>query len=41
MLWLNRYVTVCCHESEECGEWCLSYKYNFCLFLNTKLHVVW
>jgi hypothetical protein len=30
-----------CHEAGDQGEWRLGYKYNYCLFLNTKIHVVW
>jgi hypothetical protein len=30
-----------CHEAREHGERRLGYKYNFCLFLNTKICVVW
>jgi hypothetical protein len=38
---LTRYVLMRCHEAEERGELRLGYKYIFCLFLNTKVHVVW
>jgi hypothetical protein len=32
-----------CHEPGEHGEGeaHVVYKYNYCLFLNTKVHVVW
>jgi hypothetical protein len=35
---ITRYVPVRCHEAEERR---LGYKYNYCLFLNTKVHVQW
>jgi hypothetical protein len=34
----TKYVSVCCHMA---GERRLGCKYNYCLFLNTKVHVVW
>jgi hypothetical protein len=37
---VTRYVPVRYHEARECGEWCLGYIYNFCLFLNAKTCVV-
>jgi hypothetical protein len=30
-----------CHEVREREKRRLGYKYNFCLFLNIKVHVVW
>jgi hypothetical protein len=29
------------HETDKRGERCIGYKYNYCLFINTKLRVVW
>jgi hypothetical protein len=37
----TRYVLVCCHEVGERGERHLGNIYIFCLFLNTKVCVVW
>jgi hypothetical protein len=37
----TRYVPVRCHEAGKRGEQRLGYKYIFCLFLNTKISVVW
>jgi hypothetical protein len=37
----TRYVLVRWHEVGERGERRLGYKYIYCLFLNTKVHVVW
>lgn len=36
-----RYVFVRYHELEEHREQRLGYKYNFCLFGNNKIHIVW
>jgi hypothetical protein len=35
------YMSVRCHETRERGERRIGYKYNFCLFLNSKICVVW
>jgi hypothetical protein len=39
-LYSTRYVPVRCHETGERGERRLGCKYNYCLFLNIKIHVV-
>jgi hypothetical protein len=38
---ITRYVHVRCHKVGERRERCLGYKYNFCLFINNKIRVVW
>jgi hypothetical protein len=37
----TRYMHVRCHEAGERVERRLDYKYNYCLLLNTKVHVVY
>jgi hypothetical protein len=38
---LIRYMLLCCHEAGKRGERRLGYKYNYCLFINNKVHIVW
>jgi hypothetical protein len=36
-----RYMLVRWHEAGKRVERCLDYKYNYYLFINTNIHVVW